>query len=390
MRTPILLWGDLVKKNKAVTRRSLVGEAAHECMYAWVYLTEFLAVRRLSSNLEKIKMKSEVCSILSDFNQKTWEMLDRKQIDPHFQLNKATFETPSLLNAIFYSRKNPLVLPSVVELGQTFFTAIDKFNLIETLSKDRFALNYNTSSINWIGIDNSEFCNTTSTTLHDAIQQNITIYPDWKEFVPHNESIFHSRFVCSYAFQSTASLADFLSDHFDCAVIEDAFSINPSEISVYNHGQRETFFNLTLLNKRMADANFETYVLDYYGDWPSGSAPCLVVKILFLKKNLLDLEKFKEFLTYHGFNFELKDQSKEDILTSLLSKISSSQWKKIYRNKKTNPIWGKTEISEGHLMKNLIKSFYNKFLIFKNGYRSYNLSGRNADEAIISYINKKI
>ena len=50
-RLPVLLWGDIVKDGAPVLRRALAGTDAHDCMYAWVYLTDFLANRRLAKAL---------------------------------------------------------------------------------------------------------------------------------------------------------------------------------------------------------------------------------------------------------------------------------------------------------------------------------------------------
>ena len=47
-----MVWGDLVEYQKPIVRRTLVGDNAHECMYAWVYLTDFLNVKRLSASFE--------------------------------------------------------------------------------------------------------------------------------------------------------------------------------------------------------------------------------------------------------------------------------------------------------------------------------------------------
>ncbi|MEM9683849.1 MAG: hypothetical protein AAF942_11340, partial [Pseudomonadota bacterium] len=46
-RLPFMVWGDLRSGGGPVLRRKLVGWRAHECMYAWVYLTDYLAVRKI-------------------------------------------------------------------------------------------------------------------------------------------------------------------------------------------------------------------------------------------------------------------------------------------------------------------------------------------------------
>ena len=202
-----------------------------------------------------------------------------------------------MLNALIHSWNNSNVsLPAIVELGQTFFSFIEKFNLVQNLSIAHLNLNYNVENLQWIGIDNSEFCNTTAQILHGSYNQNIKIYKDWKSFQKEEYAIFHSRFVCSYAFQSTATLADYICENFDCALIEDAFSVTDNEEITHNHGQKELFFNINLFNQLLFNNNFETYILDYYGDWPAGSNQCLVVKMLIIKTGSINQEKFKSFL----------------------------------------------------------------------------------------------
>lgn len=376
MRTPILLWGDLIKGKKAVTRRSLVGESAHECMYAWVYLTEYLAIHRLLSKITDLHPTNSK-SALADFDAKAWHSLDRRVIDPHFQLNQKSFETLCFLSGLIYSWKGSL--STVVELGQTFFTAIDKFQLIYALSNEKF--DYQISHLKWVGMDCSDFCNTTAQILHDRYRDKIALLTDWRSFKKKDEVLFHSRFVCSYAFPNTSTLADFLCKNTDCALIEDAFSTTKDEKTTYNHGQKEVFFNLDLLCAELHHAGFVTYILDFYGDWPSGSERCLVVKLLMVKRDRIDLDKLKNFVAYHGF--KLERDLKSDILNSLMSTISSADWKKIQLNKQISPVWGKTDTSEE---RPFLQSIRDKVKIFLKGYRSYSLQGRNAEKELLRYL----
>jgi hypothetical protein len=384
MRIPILLWGDLVKGRQAITRRSLVGDSAHECMYAWVYLTDFLAVRRLFSYLNIFKETSDGSSIVSSMDNELWKLICRKKNDPRYQINKSSFETASYLNALIFSYKRGM--SSVVELGQTFFTAIDKFDFVYQLSKDHFSLNYNLNQLRWIGIDNSEFCNATAKILHGSYQDNIEIYNSIDSLPQQDRAIFHSRFVCSYVFSSTLSFVEFLSKNFECAVIEDAFSSINREIHTQNHGQNELFFNLQEFNRSLAERGFETYLIDFYGDHPAGTEKCLVVKLLVLKKESIDKEKFQNFLRYHGFQNQMNNQSEHDLLSLLMSKITLSEWKAIYKNKKINPVWGRTDFRKASLLEKLSGYFKKWFEISRNGYRSYNLRGENAEQEICRFI----
>lgn len=383
-RTPILLWGDLIKGKKAITRRSLVGNAAHECMYAWVYLTDYLATQRLQNELPSLQNSNSNESFLTNFDEITWNHLDRTKIDPHFQLNKSGFETSAYLNALLFSQKKKL--STIVELGQTFFAAIDKFALVHQVSKKHFKLNFSPASIQWIGIDNSEFCNTTAQVLHNQFQSNITIYDDFSKFPKQSEAIFHSRFVCSYAFEKTLDLTNFLTDHFECAVIEDAFSTEEMDVLTQNHGQRETFFNLKEFQDVLNKKNYQLYLIDSYGDWPAGAERCFVVKLLIIKDGAIDLTKLENFLSFHGFSLSQAPNPKTDLLPYLKNQISPSDWKKIYANKKTNPVWGKTNLTKHSPLKTLMNRFKNRFAILKNGYSHYDLKGKNAEEELVRHL----
>lgn len=383
-RTPILLWGDLVKGQKAITRRSLVGDSAHECMYAWVYLADYLATLRLKKELSSLKQPEGHKSFLADFDETTWKSLDRKHIDPHFQLNKSGFETSVYLNALFYSQKKKL--STIVELGQTFFTAIDKFSIVHQASTHHFSLEFSPDTIQWIGIDNSEFCNLTAQVLHKDQQSNMTIYDDFSKFPKQDDAIFHSRFVCSYAFNDTATLTDFLSQNFECAIIEDAFSTEAKDIHTQNHGQQETFFNLNEFQTTLTEQNYQIYLLDSYGDWPAGAEKCFVAKLLILKKDAVDFTKFEDFISVHGLTFNKASSHHPSLLSYLQQSISLSDWRKIYTNKRINPVWGKTDLTKQSPLKSLLKRWKEKKAIFKNGYRHYSLTGRNADEELTRFL----
>lgn len=80
-RVPILVWGDLVNMAKPVVRRTLVGQRAHECMYAWVYLTDYLLVKRIATTLKGMKLdKAMLLQALGTFTT-------NREIDPHYQHN---------------------------------------------------------------------------------------------------------------------------------------------------------------------------------------------------------------------------------------------------------------------------------------------------------------
>ncbi|PCJ50624.1 MAG: hypothetical protein COA74_02295 [Gammaproteobacteria bacterium] len=383
MRIPILIWGDLQLGKKAVIRRSLAGNRAHECMYAWVYLTEYFAIKRLTDKITLLKSNVEQTqSALHDFDSKAWQVLDRSAIDPHFQVNKTSFDVSVLLNALVYS--NSIIKPSaqIVELGQTFFTAIDKYKLVKLFSADKF--DTDNTEIRWVGLDNSEFCNLTAVTLHPEMNKSINIFNDWSDFQADEGAIFHSRFVCSYAFQTTNQLVDYLVSNYSSIILEDAYSFDGTDFVTENHGQKQVFMHLEKLINKMICHGYDCHILDYYGDYPADAGRCLVVKMIFMKQADYNFEKLITFLTYHNLNINLK--STESVVKEMLSSINKKDWREIESNKKVNPVWGKTEkstLSKWQKFKNRIN---NKLKLRATGYKSYNPTSINVEEEILRHL----
>jgi len=115
-RVPLLLWGDLIRGGQPVLRRALAGPDAHECMYAWVYLTEYLALCRLQDALAAGgPIPRDV--FFRWFDEKAWELLDRAVIDPHFQLVKESLQLMACVTALAGASPQR---PQIVELGSTF------------------------------------------------------------------------------------------------------------------------------------------------------------------------------------------------------------------------------------------------------------------------------
>lgn len=385
MRVPILLWGDVVSGEKAITRRTLVGERAHECMYAWVYLTDFLSIKRLTQKGDALK-KIANFKFFKDFDSSAWNTLNRKEIDPHFQIISKQFETAGFMGGILRGLNNK-EKATVAELGQTFFTFIDKFRFLEKLSNEPL----DSEQINWVGIDNSEFANITASTLH-INHKNISFYNDWKDFKTNGNAIFHSRFVCSYAFPTTNAFADFISSNFSACVIEDAFSIVGKEVEVFNHGQRQLFFSLNDCVNKLRSQGFKVFLIDWYGDFPAGSEKCFVTKLLVFKESAVDLAAVCQHLSNHGLNFDPLKADIPDMLNYMDTRIDSKEWAKIKDNKLVNPVWSRTVVKETNLsedFKNIARKIRNKFRIVKNGFHRHDLRGQNMDESILIYLDEK-
>lgn len=388
VRVPILMWGDIVVGQKAITRRTLVGDRAHECMYAWVYLTDFLAFRRLSEKVTNLKQLSNL-KIFKNFDELVWKELNRSEVDPHFQIKSSYFETACFLNGILRSLKTDTSKGvEITELGQTFFTFIDKFRLLDALSENPLDKNIN---LEWTGIDNSEFANITAKTLHQK-DDNLQFIYDWKNYASKGLSLFHSRFVCSYAIPTTREFTDFLKQNFTACVIEDAFSTESKEEQIYNHGQPQTFYNLEYFSAELSKAGYKLHLLDWYGDYPGGSNKCFVGKFLIYKNETLDVESLKKFIQSHGHTFSFENSVTKDFLQYMKQNITEQDWSAIKKNKLVNPVWSRTEKINADFkttVRNFAREVRNKFLILKNGYSRHDLRGQNMDESIMSFINEK-
>ena len=382
MRVPVLLWGDIIKGKSPITRRTLVGERAHECMYAWVYLTDFLAIRRLIEEYNKLKEENKDFNIVKNLDSNTWSNISRPKIDPHFQVKKDNFYIASLVNGLAKSSNQNAI--DIVEFGQTFYTLIDKVELLNLINKTE------SPKLTWKGIDNSEFVNITANFLHK--DKVIKIYEDWKKYEKSDFSILTSRFVISYAIPSSKELVKFISQNFNAIVIEDAFSTTEKDEQVFNHGQKQTFYNINYVIKELEELGYEIKVLSHYGDHPGGSRPCHIVKTLCVKKGIFNLSQAAEYVKEFGFSLDPIIFEKNNLLETLNSRITSLQWSQIKNNKKVNPVWDQTSFQKESLknkLKNALRPFYYRLQILKNGLGSHDLRGTNMNESLIDYIHNE-
>ncbi len=238
-RLPILLWGDLVRGSKPVLRRALAGFRAHECMYAWVYLTEYLALQRLLESLPGLENNVRA-SLFELFSNRLWSHIDRDRIDPHRQLDRSAFET--MAHIVSLAAAHDQTQPLLVELGSTFFAGKTKFEIVNAVARERLS-DWPQICPDWLGLDNSRFMRDVTLALHG--EKEIALLDDYAKFAGADRfSVFSSRFVATYAFHSGADFAGYLADRFSVAVVEDAHSTTNRDVDVTNHGQPETFFSL--------------------------------------------------------------------------------------------------------------------------------------------------
>jgi hypothetical protein len=332
----MLLWGDLVEGGRPVLRRALAGFRAHECMYAWVYLTEYLAHKRLLEALDGMQ-PGERRELLGGLDGPLWQRLDRSRLDPHFQLSRPAFEAVAYMACLAASRNE--AHPVFVELGSTFFTARTKFQIIDRLASERFP-DWPRMRPQWIGIDNSPFMHDTTRALHP--DPDIRLFDDYNAVSrPAGFAVFLSRFVASYAFRGATELADYLADRFQAAVVEDAYSTTPRDEPVFNHGQPEVFFSIPALFGRLQDAGFDLHVLAAYPDYPAGSAPCHVIRYVLARKGAMS-ERLGVWLAGLGLAAPGRAASPASLLGELNARVTTEQWRRVRKAKEESPVWGPT------------------------------------------------
>jgi hypothetical protein len=322
-RLPILLWGDLVKGASPVLRRALAGSRAHECMYAWVYLTDLLAHRRLLElpSLEK----------LADLDGALWARADRSAVDPHFQLSRDGFEAVAYMAALAAGAGE--ARPVFVELGSTFFASKTKLDILNRLSGAA------PLQPEWIGIDNSRFMHDATGALHAG--ESLRLVEDYRSVAkPERFAAFLSRFVASYAFPDGVAFADYLAERFQAAVVEDAYATTPRDEHVFNHGQAETFFSIPATLGALERGGFEIHVLDSYPDYPAGAAPCHVVRYLAARKGTMN-ERCRAYLLALGFTLP-GPAAAGSLLAELNARVTPQRWRKVERAKRESPVWGRT------------------------------------------------
>lgn len=379
-RLPILLWGDMRHNKSPVLRRAVAGWRAHECMYSWVYLTDYIALQNLKQEMEE---NPKLCSsnFFSSLKGNIWNTMDHHKVDPHSQINIYAFEAVSVVASI--AAHSGESSPRIVELGSTFFASIDKYEIIQKIASCS-GLAWDVVKPSWLGIDNSSFSNKVAQKLHADIK-NMEIVEDYQDIKKASFSILYSRFVASYVFKSSNQFVDYVDQYFDALVVEDAFSTTQDDIATYNHGQPETFFSFTKYTQDLHKKGFQVYVMHAYPDFPAGTHPCYVIKHCAVKKNV-PIEKVREDLLKIGIDLELKPID-EGYIASLNRKYTKTDWEIVKKSKRVSPVWGETNLEENnHYIKSnflsYLRAFRRRFLLKRNGWSQYKLKGIFAEDEI--------
>lgn len=335
-RFPFLMWGDLVEGRRPVLRRALAGFRAHECMYAWVYLTEYLAHRRLLESFAGLPSETRR-NLLQAMDSTLWTKLERATVDPHFQLSGPMFESVATMTCLAAESGEPR--PIFVELGSTFLTSKTRFEIIDRVARE-LDPEWPSLQPQWLGIDNSRFMHDTTRALHG--ESGIELVSDYGEVArPGRFAVFLSRFVASYAFRGGREFADYLGERFPAALVEDAHSTTLEELPVFNHGQRETFFSVPEVFARLEQHGMQVYLLDAYPDHPAGAARCHVLRYLALRKGLAT-KRFRQRLTALGFGDPGDPVTASALLQKLNDAVAPAQWRAVKRAKEESPVWGRT------------------------------------------------
>ena len=378
-RFPILLWGDLVEDSSPILRRALAGFRAHECMYAWVYLTEHLAHRRLVDMFSDLPADLQR-GLLARMDSDLWESIDRATVDPHFQVSRTMFESVAWMSCL--AARSGEVAPDFVELGSTFFTSIARFDLIDRVARARFP-EWPRLQPRWLGIDNSRFMHDATRALHGNAA--ITLSDDYRTAPkPERFAVFLSRFVASYAFARGSDFSDYLAARFQAAVVEDAYATVAEEVRVSNHGQPEVFFSIPEVFGRLEKSGFEIFLLDAYPDFPAGAAPCHVIRYLAARKGLVT-EEHKVWMRDLGFVPPDGPVAAEAILQRLNDSVTPELWRAVKKAKEESPVWGRTSYEEtapawSPLLRK-VKDLARRYLVHP-AWRRYRLGGPLAEREI--------
>lgn len=334
-RIPILLWGDLVRGSKPVLRRVLIGSEAHDAMYLFVYLQEQIALNELKDLLRT--------STNEIFFPR--DIMDQGVFDRTNSLNRENFFNAAKIYSNLSSSFN-----TIYELGSTYGATQTK---LEILSNELMKKGIKIPQIKFVGIENSILANKVS-----KLFSNFQIFSSLEDINLDQavNNIFYSRFVSSYYFLDSQSFLNEIKK-FDQIFIEDAFSLTNSDVEVWNHGLRQTYFDSRKVVEGLKSSGYNVQLLDFYIDFPAKTAPCRVVKI-FASKD----ESYNNYAQALNFDFKNLD------IISLESKISSWALRRIKRYKFFYPIWARTKLPlEKKPVRKKFRSIY--YLLLFGGFR---------------------
>ncbi len=334
-RIPINIWGDVMTDGSPPQiRRVITGQDAHESLLVYYYLAEILTLQEIAGALPDLEPAiRSTPSILDRFS-----LAQTATRDPHNHLQPEILQV--FLPAVLFLDSAGSRGMELCELGCSFFSAIDKVRICSALLGSKLA----TEDVRWAAIDHSDFFLRGAVAFHPHERvERFTDYTDWR---PDSQHPLHvSRFVASYATNSTLEFADWM-EEFAAFHIIDVINLEESDFVTSNNGLRQNFFDLPALVKECAAKGWTLYLNEATPDFNSGQR-CAVVKIFGIRKDLEREYKIAEQIASRRDLQELLPMeplshvSATELLGSLHSALTRAEWTALAEYKRHFPIWGK-------------------------------------------------
>lgn len=365
-RVPFNIWGDLfLNGNQPQIRRVLVGQDAHECLLVFFYLGEILTLSEVLDNIKKLPGGFDNLTM----PQKIIEL--KKLCNDHMShLNIEIFGTfgPILLSL------NECVIENVefIELGSSFMSSAKKLDLCS------FCLNksLDLTKLHMSAIDHSEYFMRGAMIFNSKYK--IKAISDFNQYKSEKTILFfHSRFVISYAVQSTEEFIQKIKG-FSFISICDVFNLGSGDCTTSNNGLKQIFLDFKYLTQQLKEIGWEVYVSSVDPDFNS-NRKCAVIKLFAVNKKILpklDLGSLVNNCCLVSKIINLRNLNTicaEKLLAECNSSLSNIEWNFLKDYKSVFPIWGEPIVSYKDLGKFIREnSRYNSKINYK-----FNLSQLN-------------
>jgi len=334
-RVPINIWGDvLLDGSDPVVRRVLTGKDGHESLLSFFYLNEILALNEVVKAIPAMEASSGWPKPATG----RYETLRGATTDPQHHLSQEVLQVflPAVLFFKLVGQRNT----ELCELGCTFFSAIDKMKICSSLLDAR--LDFGT--IRCAAVDHSDFFLRGARMFHAG--DNVESFLDYKDWSPATPHPFHlSRFVASYAVDSTASFADWMVK-FGAFHIIDVINLEAGDFRTTNNGLKQIFFDFPRLIGQFENAGWHVYLNDIAADFNSGQR-CAVVKMFGIRGDLDRKLSFAEQVRQIGGVEDLlpMERISEATASAAIARardsLSAAEWELLAEYKRHFPIWGR-------------------------------------------------
>jgi hypothetical protein len=334
-RVPINIWGDvMLDGSEPVVRRVITGKDAHECLLSFFYLNEILSLHEMVRAIPAKEAQPDWPATVTG----RYAALRQASQDPQHQATAELLQVflPTTLYFKLVGQENT----ELCELGCTFFSAIDKMKICSSLLDARLDFR----RIKCSAVDHSDFFLRGALMFHEG--DNVVPYLDYEDWAPASTHPFHlSRFVASYAVESTTRFAEWMSK-FSAFHIIDVINLEPRDFQTTNNGLRQIFFDFPRLIASFDRAGWNVYLNDIAPDYNSGR-PCAVVKMFGIRADLdgrlgfagrvRELKESSELLPME----RVTEQTAAQAMQRARDSLTESQWSLLAEYKKHFPIWGR-------------------------------------------------